>query len=169
MALVSYRSQNIEDLFGVGRWVKGGGRVESRTRFKRKVLRVNGAEVMPRSQQQQPPSSPSPFLPPVFLTLSSFSPFGSPTLLPLAFPTEARKKEARRYAGVSSPLPRSYTFSSLSLSLSLSLPFPFHREQSLTTRIECSFSPNLYSFSSLFRLHICIRVSIRRHLLSAFS
>lgn len=47
------------DLFGRARkagrlgWVERR-RAESRTRFKRKVLRVNGAEVMPRSQQQQP-------------------------------------------------------------------------------------------------------------------
>lgn len=47
------------DLFGraekAGRlgWVERR-RAESRTRFKRKVLRVNGAEVMPRPQQQQP-------------------------------------------------------------------------------------------------------------------
>jgi len=47
------------DLFGPARkagrlgWVERR-RAESRTRFKRKVLRVNGAEVMPRPQQQQP-------------------------------------------------------------------------------------------------------------------
>lgn len=47
------------DLFGRARkagrlgWVERR-RAESRTRFKRKVLRVNGAEVMPRPQQQQP-------------------------------------------------------------------------------------------------------------------
>ena len=157
--MVSYLSQNIEDLFGVGRGVSarggpegGGGRVESRTRFKRKVLRVNGAEVMPRSQQQQPPSSsPSPFLPPVFLTLSSFSPFGSPTLRfllsSLSVSNRGKEKRGECYAGVSSPLPRSYTFSSLSLSLSL--PSLSYREQSLTTRIECSFSPNLSPLLSL--------------------
>lgn len=58
------------DLFGRAReagrlgWVERR-RAESRTRFKRKVLRVNGAEVMLRPQQQQPslarslPSVPS--------------------------------------------------------------------------------------------------------------
>lgn len=40
-----------------GRRREGGRGVESRTRFKRKVLWVNGAEVMPRSQQQHPPFS----------------------------------------------------------------------------------------------------------------
>lgn len=50
------------DLFGRARkagrlgWVERR-RAESRTRFKRKVLRVNGAEVMPRPQQQQPSSA----------------------------------------------------------------------------------------------------------------
>lgn len=43
-------------------------RVESRTRFKRKVLRVNGADVMLPPQQQQPPSLP--FSVVCFLSLS---------------------------------------------------------------------------------------------------
>lgn len=58
------RGKGVEfaDLFGRARkagrlgWVERR-RAESRTRFKRKVLRVNGAEVMPRPQQQQPSSA----------------------------------------------------------------------------------------------------------------
>lgn len=66
VALVKYgwigvgKGNGFADLFGRARkavrlgWVERR-RAESRTRFKRKVLRVNGAEVMPWSQQQQPP------------------------------------------------------------------------------------------------------------------
>jgi hypothetical protein len=75
------------DLFGraekAGRlgWLERR-RAESRTRFKRKVLRVNGAEVMPRPQQQQP----TPFAS-CARSLLPFSPLRDRSpLLPLSVP-----------------------------------------------------------------------------------
>lgn len=77
------RRRGYADLFGRARkagrlgWVERR-RAESRTRFKRKVLRVNGAEVMPRPQQQQPPS-----LAPRTLSLSLFLSFARSFRSPL--------------------------------------------------------------------------------------
>ena len=96
-----------------------GRRAESRTRFKRKVLRVNGAEVMPRSQQQQPPALlllfaaclPLPRSAP-FLLFRSFPdtlshpvfPLSRHVSFPLAFSTRGRrrrrKKKGECYAGL---------------------------------------------------------------------
>lgn len=113
------------DLFGRARkagrlgWVERR-RAESRTRFKRKVLRVNGAEVMPRPQQQQP--SPAR----VFArSLLPFSPLHASSLslsLGIAGEKSEREKEETRLLSPRgfSPLLK-HTLSSCLLLLSFSL------------------------------------------------
>lgn len=112
------------DLFGRARkagrlgWVERR-RAESRTRFKRKVLRVNGAEVMPRPQQQQPSSARV-----LAHSLARF--FRSLLFAPvLPLPRNNRRKKGGREARFLSPRGFSpllkHTLSSCLLLLSLSL------------------------------------------------
>lgn len=128
-ALVKYRMTRegkrrkggFANLFGRARktgrlgWVERR-RAESRTRFKRKVLRVNGAEVMPRPQQQQPSSAR------VLHSLLPFSLFAP--VLSLGITTEKKGRERKRDSFLSprgfSPLLK-HTLSSCLLTLSLSV------------------------------------------------
>lgn len=136
------------DLFGRARkagrlgWVERR-RAESRTRFKRKVLRVNGAEVMPRPQQQQP--SPAR----VFVrSLLPFSPLRASSLS-----WNSRRKRGEGEGGSEAPFSPADSLLSLS---TLSLPVC---SSSLFLLLSSSVAPFLVHFplKNMPRSHFFVR------------